>query len=192
MALWGHFSQLLPLHTLSDTFIFPRCPLFTPLGQKAEALFILLFRTLGWECEEMENKKGVMFLPFTLSISRPLSCSSIQNKDCILPIPGFSCVASRLGKNVIWWLWICLSPNLSFSFESSNSWFIHSSTVYNCIQWERQGGVYFFLLTSSILSFKHLLTFDTSIYRFFFSVLFVFMNLCFCSLPKLFIALVKS
>ena len=102
MVLWGHFSQLLPLHTLSDTFIFPRYPLFTPLGQKFIYLFILLVHALGWECEEMENKKGMMFLPFTLSISRPLSCSSNQNKDCVLPNPSFSCVAPRLGKNVIW------------------------------------------------------------------------------------------
>ena len=125
MALWGHFSQLLPLHTLSDTFIFPRCPLFTPLGQKAEALFILFFCTLGWECEEMENKKGVMFLLFTLSISRPLSCSSNQNKNCVLPTPGFSCVASRLGKNVMWWLWIMSLPQ-SIIFIWVLKYLIHS------------------------------------------------------------------
>lgn len=47
----------------------------------------------------------------------------------------------------------------------------------------------FSILTSSILSFKHLLTLDTSIYRCFFLVLFVFKNLFFCL--KFFIIFVK-
>lgn len=126
MVLWGHFSQLLPLHTLSDTFIFPRYPLFIPLGQKAEALFILPVVHWAGSVRKWRTKRGWCFSHLLWALADPFPALQTRARTVFCPIQVSAVLPPGWGKMWFGDFELCLSPSLSFSFESSNSWFIHS------------------------------------------------------------------
>lgn len=57
ITFWGCFFQLLPLHNLSDTFMFPGYLFFSPLGSENESFIYPALPCMGLKQKETEHKK---------------------------------------------------------------------------------------------------------------------------------------
>lgn len=98
-------------------------------------------------------KREWCFSYLSWALTRPLSYSSNQNKDCVLPFQVSAVLHPGWGK-------MCFDDFGRESCVCSQSiifiWVLEClilSTVYNCTQWERQGGFTFsFLLHPFCLS----------------------------------------